>query len=46
MAEEDERVEGVRREGGEAHSSTTLHYVRHFPEDSLGSENREDVGKR
>lgn len=23
-----------------------LHYVRHFPEDSLGSENREDVGKR
>lgn len=30
----------------EAHSSTTLHYVRHFPEDSLGSENREDVGER
>lgn len=29
-----------------AHSSTMLHYVRHFPEDSLGNENREDVGKR
>jgi len=28
-----------------AHSSTTLHYVKHFPEDSPRSENREDVGK-
>jgi len=37
------RVWGERCE--EAHSSTTLHYVRHFREDSLGSENREDVGK-
>lgn len=45
-----DRSEGEEREGAggreEAHSSTTLHYVRHFPEDSLGSENREDVGKR
>lgn len=37
------RGEGDKREG---RSSTMLHYVRHFPEDSLGNENREDVGKR
>lgn len=37
---------GKAREREGAHSSTTLHYVRHFPEDSLGSENREDVGKK
>lgn len=41
--DEDKGAQGV---GRSAHSSTTLHYVRHFPEDSLGSENREDVGKR
>lgn len=38
-------IRGARGGEGEAHSST-LHYVRHFPEDSLGNENREDVGKR
>lgn len=36
----------IRGWEGRAHSLTMLHYVRHFPEDSLGSENREDVGKR
>lgn len=46
--EEKQKSRGIRVWGERcerAHSSTTLHYVRHFPEDSLGSENREDVGK-
>lgn len=48
--QKDERAEGrrIRRkdERSGAHSSTTLHYVRYFPEDSLGSGNREDVSVR
>jgi hypothetical protein len=40
----DARKSGRKGKRG-THSLTTLHYVKHFLEDSPRSENREDVGK-